>query len=105
MHWVVASLNNSSKVIEFYDSMDGNSMEKVCGLLEILLGKLEIEPYDWECIATPKQNNGYDCGLFAIKTMQCLAKNANFHFTNADMKYYRKIMLVEIKEGRLFVDY
>ena len=105
MQWVVACLNNSAKVIEFYDSMDGSSMEKVCGLLEILLEKLDIEAYDWECMASPKQNNGYDCGIFALKTIQCLAKNASFQFTDADMEYYRKIMLAEIKEGKLFVDY
>lgn len=105
MHWVVASINNSAKVIEFYDSMDGSSMEKVCGLLEILLETLGIEAYDWESIATPRQDNGYDCGLFAIKTIQALAKNENFQFNGGDMKYYRKIMLAEIKEGKLFVDY
>ena len=80
-------------------------MEPVCSLLEKLLELLEIDPYDWEAIAVPLQVNSYDCGVFVIKIIQALAKNLPFNFSAADMKYYRKIMLAELKQGRLFVDY
>jgi Ulp1 family protease len=103
-HWAVVAINNIDNVIEYYESLETNSMENVCIIIEKLLQKLGLEPYDWELMAAPRQNNGFDCGVFMIKIIQALASNTVFNFTSEDIKYYRKIMLLELKEGRLFVD-
>jgi Ulp1 family protease len=100
-HWVVLVINNLKMSIEYYDSKGTMKMEAICSKLERALIQLGIGPYDWEGMDVPYQQNNCDCGVFAVKIIQCLATNIEFMFDAYDMKYFRKIMIYELKKGRL----
>ena len=44
----------------------------------------------------PVQQNHYDCGLFILKYAQCLARNEPFGFSQDDMDYFRRRMVIEL---------
>ena len=44
----------------------------------------------------PLQRNNYDCGLFVLKYAQYLAHNEPFDFSQDDMDYFRRRMVIEI---------
>lgn len=53
----------------------------------------------------PQQNNGYDCGVFACQFAECLSRADGgageeerdvFNFTQADMPFLRKRLVVDI---------
>lgn len=83
-HWVCACLNLRLRRIEYYDSM-GMARRSVFDTLRSYLReelrdkkKLEIDLSDWEDFAaedtSPQQENGYDCGVFAMQTLEQLSR-------------------------------
>jgi sentrin-specific protease 1 len=100
-HWIVLAINNLNLTIEYYDSKGTRNMEIICAKLERALVQLGIGPYDWEGIDVPYQQNSSDCGIFAAKIVQCLATNSEFLFDADDMKYFRKVMIYELKKAKL----
>ena len=83
-HWVCACLNLRLRRIEYYDSM-GMARRSVFDTLRSYLReelrdkkKLEIDLSDWEDFAaedtSPQQENGYDCGVFAVQTLEQLSR-------------------------------
>lgn len=103
-HWVVLLINNKTKTIEYYDSLGTRSMEKICGIIEKFLEALDIEPYDWEGMEVPRQQNSYESWIFALKTVQALAGNFDFRFNAENIQYYKKIMLAELRDGKVYVE-
>lgn len=51
----------------------------------------------------PQQMNGSDCGMFSCTFAEYYTRNARFTFSQEDMPYFRKKMVVEIVEGRLLI--
>lgn len=49
----------------------------------------------------PQQFNGSDCGVFACMFAEHLARDAPFSFSQDNMPYFRKKMIIEILEGKL----
>ena len=45
----------------------------------------------------PLQTN-HDCGIFTIKFAQYFARGSQMNFKEKDMSYYRKRMVLEIKQ-------
>ena len=46
------------------------------------------------------QKNGYDCGVFTCAIADCMARNVCFNFSQVDMPYFRKRLVVEIMNKR-----
>ncbi|EAU93455.2 sentrin-specific protease [Coprinopsis cinerea okayama7 len=109
-HWTAAAINFKLKRFESYDSLD-MAGEEVC---QTLRGYVQAEhmnkkkkPFDfsgWENYVAednPKQQNGYDCGVFTCQTLESLSRGENtLIFTQKDMPYLRKRMLWEIGKAR-----
>ena len=51
----------------------------------------------------PRQENGYDCGVFACMYAEFLSRNCGLVFSQRQMPYLRRRMTCEIAECRLFV--
>ena len=43
----------------------------------------------------------YDCGVFMCKTADYLSQEAHLDFTQADMQYFRRRLVVEIRNSAL----
>lgn len=112
MHWCMALVDFRAKTIGYYDSM-GSSNDKC---LKILCSYLQQEHLDkkrsefdvsgWELHNVkkiPQQMNGSDCGMFSCTFAEFLARDARISFTQEDMPYLRRKMVVEILEGRLLI--
>jgi Ulp1 family protease len=103
-HWAVVVINHRECVIEYYDSLSTSQMDYVCSVVEEFMRVMGCKAYDWEAVWTPEQNNYSDCGMFALRVIHALAHNRPFGFTSQEIKYYRKVMLTELKYGKLLVD-
>ena len=118
-HWVLAAADLDACQVVYYDSLGGRN--QVC--LDRLLAYLRLEHLDkqggrplegsWTAIHasnTPRQRNGYDCGVFTLAvaeriTARLLSGNAEpFDFGQAEMPYFRQRICMEILQGRLFID-
>ena len=45
---------------------------------------------------TPRQTNGYDCGVFVLMFAEYEARNAKFNFTQQDMKACRARLVTDL---------
>lgn len=54
----------------------------------------------------PQQENGYDCGVFVCQTMENLSRGVPvpFDFTQHNMPYLRRRMILEIAAERLSLE-
>lgn len=51
---------------------------------------------------TPEQENGFDCGVFTCQFFERLSRGEeSFNFTQADMPYLRRLMILEIGNAKL----
>ncbi|CAK9295088.1 unnamed protein product [Gordionus sp. m RMFG-2023] len=110
-HWCMAIIDMKMKVIIYFDSLYSDPHEYY---LQMLLNYLEEESMDkrkkafdttnWKLINAqnvPQQNNGSDCGVFALKYAEFISRRENFTFTQASMPYFRRRMILEISNNRL----
>jgi sentrin-specific protease 1 len=49
----------------------------------------------------PKQNGTWDCGVYLCKFMDYISRKEKINFTQNDMDYFRKLIGVELLEGKL----
>ncbi|KAJ1921196.1 SUMO1 sentrin specific peptidase 1 [Mycoemilia scoparia] len=105
VHWCLAAIWPKEKKINYYDSMGGTNTH----CLEILLDYLGNEtkdklkkPFDADHWVTscpkdiPMQANGYDCGVFSCTFAEYLTRRLEFTFSQKNMIYIRKKMMLEI---------
>jgi sentrin-specific protease 1 len=64
---------------------------------ETVPGKFEIKQVE----GIPKQNNGYDCGVFVCQYAEHISRGAAFTFSQEDMPRFRIQMAYEITTRRL----
>ena len=99
------------KRLEYYDSLRGGADAVLTNLRRWLQDEhLEKKkaPYDasgftevqWKR-GTPQQRNGSDCGVFMTRTADFLARDAVLDFTQEDMPYMRRRMVLEILRTHL----
>jgi sentrin-specific protease 1 len=60
-------------------------------------GKFEVKQVE----GIPKQNNGFDCGVFVCQYAEHISRGAAFTFSQADMPRFRVQMTYEITVRRL----
>jgi len=113
-HWVLAVVNFRDKRFEYYDSLKGSEGQCLKNLRKYLkdesLDKLKAT---WDDTGwtdhnfrdgTPQQRNGWDCGVFMCKTADYLSQEGKLEFTQQDMDYFRRRLVVEIRNSQLLED-
>ncbi|KAF3845037.1 hypothetical protein F7725_008200 [Dissostichus mawsoni] len=101
-----------SKTVKSYDSM-GHRHDDICGLLlhylkeehKVKKGR-ELEGTKWSvgslrATEIPQQKNGSDCGVFACKYADYIAKGSPLTFKQCHMPIFRKVMIWEILNQKL----
>ncbi|XP_018497652.1 sentrin-specific protease 1-like [Galendromus occidentalis] len=105
MHWCMAIVDLRVKQIKYMDSMGGRNDACLATLLEYLSQEMsdkknsQLDAGQWlltNIQNLPQQQNGSDCGMFALKYADFAAKDAEINFTQNDMPYFRRRMMFEI---------
>ncbi|XP_026196208.1 sentrin-specific protease 2 isoform X2 [Anabas testudineus] len=112
VHWAMAVIDLKSKTVRSYDSM-GQRHDDICSLLLVYLkeehrakkGK-ELDAIKWtvgslRATDIPQQKNGSDCGVFACKYADYIAKGRSLTFKQCHMPLFRKLMIWEILNKKL----
>ena len=113
-HWVLAVVNFRDKRFEYYDSLKGSEGQCLKNLRRYLKDEsLDKLKSTWDDTGwtdhnfrdgTPQQRNGWDCGVFMCKTADYLSQEGKLEFTQQDMEYFRRRLVVEIRNSQLLED-
>ena len=110
MHWCMAIIDLRRKQIKYMDSMGGRNDECLATLLEYLSQemldkrKCQLNTDEWNLTNIrnlPQQQNGSDCGMFALKYADYGAQDAEINFSQSDMPYFRRRMMFEILQSAI----
>ncbi|GME77647.1 unnamed protein product [Ambrosiozyma monospora] len=111
-HWALGMVDNKHKVIAYYDSLHGFG-DEICGMLKYYMveetkktycGKVIVDYDSYEVVTqavTPKQENGFDCGVFTCTAVKYLAEERPLVYGQVDMPVLRRRMAYEIITGEL----
>lgn len=112
VHWAMAVIDFKSKTVKSYDSM-GQRHDDICSLLLLYLKEehkakkgRELDGAKWTVGSLrageiPQQKNGSDCGVFACKYADYIAKGRPLTFKQCHMPLFRKLMMWEILNQKL----
>ncbi|XP_041117533.1 sentrin-specific protease 2-like isoform X2 [Polyodon spathula] len=112
VHWCLAVIDFRAKTVKYYDSM-GQRNEDVCRILLHYLKEefkskksKDLDISKWTVTNAksneiPQQMNGSDCGVFACKYADYIARAKPMTFTQHNMPYFRKRMIWEILSQKL----
>ncbi|KAF8272288.1 hypothetical protein EI94DRAFT_1566544, partial [Lactarius quietus] len=112
-HWTAAAINFRRRRIESFDSMGVKRQDVFDKLLREYVDlehqNKKAKPFDWTgwvdyCPRdTPQQENGYDCGVFTCQFLEALSRGVDspFNFTQRNMAYLRRRMILEIARTHL----
>jgi hypothetical protein len=104
-HWCLAVINFADKRFEYYDSLGGENPKCLERLRRYVKdeyrtkhkGEYDLSEWqDYTPLNIPHQQNGYDCGVFMCKFADYLSRGKPFDFSQSDMSYFRKRMILEI---------
>ena len=110
MHWTCVVVYMEEKRIQFYDSMGGDGMYWIKGLMKYLKDEWkakkggELPDADkWKLVAetpdAPRQENGFDCGVFTCIFADFLAKDCPLHFSQKHITQCRQRIALSIMKG------
>lgn len=104
-HWTLLVISPKSRKIEYIDSFGTKSPKHIAvakHYLQAFLGPLYKEE-EWRVVETvsPRQHNGYDCGVFVTTNAECIAGDVDtFCYAEADLTTERyRIAAVLLNEG------
>lgn len=112
VHWALAVMDLKAKTVKAYDSM-GQRHDDICNLLLYYLQEehkvkkgRELDVSKWTMCSLrpseiPQQKNGSDCGVFACKYADYIAKDRPLTFKQCHMPLFRKLMIWEILNQKL----
>ncbi|KAF7667503.1 hypothetical protein LDENG_00056400 [Lucifuga dentata] len=112
VHWAMAVIDFKSRTVKSYDSM-GQRHDDICSLLLLYLKEehkvkkgRELDSAKWtvgsmRANEIPQQRNGSDCGVFACKYADYIAKGRPLTFKQCHMPVFRKLMIWEILSRKL----
>ena len=105
-HWTLALINFSRKRLEYFDPLFGSAGEVLRNLRKYVQDESKDKsqkPYDmseWREIAhrdgMPRQQNGYDCGVFMCVTADYVSQGAILDFSQKDMPLFRRRMAFQM---------
>lgn len=92
-HWALVVIDNSLKTVSYYDSLNDILSEEIFDTLSYILDS-DLKEVDYQCFVpdSPKQENGSDCGLFVLRTIECVIMSEDVKFSQEDMNYYRYLI-------------
>lgn len=109
IHWTLATIDLANRRLTYYDSLRGQ--DKTC-LMNLALwvmdefadkgGPADAKPGIWPRLFpqnTPRQNNGCDCGVFALKFADYLSRGIAPAFSQRNIPYFRRKMNAQIRQG------
>ncbi len=98
-HWVLAVAHIVSKTIVYYDSFAGNGVPHLRNLLKWLADeyddkkKMLLDTSEWILIGhssdVPRQENGFDCGMFALTCADYLSDDLPLRYSQQEMRQRR----------------
>ncbi|KAM3870971.1 uncharacterized protein senp2 [Diretmus argenteus] len=112
VHWALAVIDFKSRTVKSYDSM-GQRHDDICSLLLLYLKEehkakkgRDLDSSKWTVCSLraseiPQQKNGSDCGIFACKYADYIAKGKPLTFRQCHMPLFRKVMIWEILNQKL----
>lgn len=107
-HWTLITLFPRDRCVKYYDSFGGvgaTYTSRLRGFLESHLGQA-FNAGEWRfdkgSTPCPQQNNGIDCGVFAVLAAKYLSLNLELTYSAKDIPLQRKIMVGELIKGDLF---
>ncbi|XP_028967754.1 uncharacterized protein LOC114828306 [Galendromus occidentalis] len=104
-HWCMAIIHVRKRLIVYADSLGGRNDECFRALIDYLSQEMaskhkrELVQNEWNFKYVdhlPKQANGSDCGVFALKFADYAARNSRVNFSQRDMAYFRQRITYEI---------
>ena len=112
VHWSLVVIDMRKQNIVYLDSM-GQTGRAICDTIFEYLKQesksrrnIELDPLQWKRYSMtpqeiPQQLNGSDCGVFACKYADYIARDQPVTFTQQDMPLFRKRMVWEILHSHL----
>lgn len=99
------------KNIKHYDSLGGYNWKANEALLDYLKNEareknVAFDINDWTADMArncPKQENGFDCGVFICLVGEFLSRKAALTFTQAQIQNYRQKIITEMRDGKLIM--
>jgi len=109
LHWTSAVIFVEEKRIQYYDSMGGTDWKKLEGLLQYLKDEYrakkgeELDADEWELVActrdTPRQRNGFDCGVFTCMFCDFISKDCPLVFNQDHIDQCRDRIALSIMKN------
>ncbi|XP_034050949.1 sentrin-specific protease 2 isoform X2 [Thalassophryne amazonica] len=112
VHWAITVIDVKLRTVKSYDSM-GQRHDDICSLLLLYLKEehrakkgRELDSAKWtvgsmKASEIPQQKNGSDCGVFACKYAEYIAKGKPLTFKQCHMPLFRKLIIWEILNQKL----
>lgn len=108
-HWALIRVLILRQRIEYYDSMGSSNgylcLKNIRTYLKYEMAKynLDYQHDEWTLwrMNTPQQGNAHDCGVFTCKLGDYLSDGVPLLFSQEDMPYFRRRMVLEIVNGKL----
>ncbi|KAH8049907.1 hypothetical protein JL722_11691 [Aureococcus anophagefferens] len=111
MHWCLIMVDFELQQVRYFDSMGGGGDAYLRAMIQYLkdehLAKKGAPlPGDWQPVRTtddtPRQLNGYDCGVFATFCAHYASLGAPLDFSQADIPHFRDRMMIDILDKKLY---
>lgn len=93
-HWLCADVNLHQNAITTYDSLGLNP--EPGRALAVVLGKSLQKVFSVDAGESPKQENGYDCGVFMIANLSLLARDLPLDYSQKHILDFRKATALRI---------
>lgn len=103
----MAVINLRDKCLSYYDSLHGEDHNCLKHLAWYVRDeakdkkKLDLDISKWPRLFpkdVPRQENGFDCGMFAVKFADYESRGRAFQFRQQDMGYFRRRMVAELMQ-------
>jgi len=109
LHWTSAVIFIEEKCIQYYDSMGGTDRTKLEGLLQYLKDEhrakkgSELDTDEWTLLGctrdTPRQLNGFDCGVFTCMFCDFISKDCPLVFDQDHIDQCRERIALSIMKN------
>ncbi|CAM8988305.1 unnamed protein product [Rhodiola kirilowii] len=104
VHWCMAVINKRDQKFQYLDSLGGQDHVALKRLAQYYVDEVkdksgkDIDMSKWklEVVAAPRQQNGFDCGVFMIKYADFLSRGLELLFSQEHMHYFRERTIKEI---------
>eukprot|EP00956_Cyclotella_meneghiniana_P000265 scaffold323_cov91-Cyclotella_meneghiniana.AAC.11 len=109
MHWTSAVIFMEEKKIQYYDSLGGTDRVKLEGLLEYVKDEYkakkggDMDVSEWKLVGctsdTPRQLNGYDCGVFTCMFSDFISNDCPLVFNQKHVNQCRERIALSIMKN------